>query len=199
MPKKNEFSEKSNMKKLADRGKLTLRVGAEPGRNYKDEFSQHVDSRESFKLFHQRMTMDFLEDLLTVQQNLALQGDPNAIKFFSDRAWGAPPKGRVHVLENLTGVDNMEKLSKAYELGMQAMSEGKLTIPEWNDFNKALDSYSNHLEKRTIQNLNDTIENLGTIMIKICKASDIDPSMVLQDLDVDLKAKIEKNLDIAHT
>lgn len=196
MVKKTEYSEKSNMKKLEERSKLTLRVGSGKERVYNDEFSNSVDSRESFKIFHRRMTMDFLEDLLTVQQKLALEGDPNAIKFFSDRAWGAPPKGRVHVLENLTGVDNMEKLSKAYELGMQAMSEGKLTIPEWNDYNKALDSYSNHLEKRNIQTLHETIENLGTIMIKICKASDINPEIILQDLDVDLKARIEKNLDL---
>lgn len=196
MENDKDFSPKSNMKKLADKGKLVIRTGNNTKKKYDDEFSSSLDSRDSYQIFHKRMTLDFLEDLLTVQQNLALQGDPNAIKFFTDRAWGSPPKGRVHILQNLTGVDNMDKLSKAYELGVQAMSEGKLTIPEWNDYNKALDSYSNHLEKRTIQNLNETIENLGTMMIKICKASDIDPQIIFQDLDVDLKAKIIKNLEV---
>lgn len=183
--------EKSNLKNLEKNNSMTIRVGKEKQKQYNDDFAKNIDMKEAHKLFHQRLTMDFLSDLLTVQQDLALKGDPSAIKFFTDRAWGAPPKGRVHVLENLTGVNSLDKLTKAYELGMQSMAEGRLTINEWNEYSKALDSYSSHLERKGIQDLENTIQKLTETMVSICKSVNLNPELVLKELDLEYKDKVK--------
>jgi hypothetical protein len=141
------------------------------------------------RLYHRKVTSEYLDKLLDRIMYLALvKGCKFSLKFILDRSLKPEPDVIQHKFEGLTGLNNMEKISQAYELTFQALGEGKLDYKQSNDLCKSLTSFSNHLrDTKQIVQITDKIDMLTTAILKICSVSDLQENEELKNVLKDLQ------------
>ncbi len=198
--KKYKKPSKARNKKLEENDELTINTKKERGLEFIPDYampeelesnSDELKSTYNSTLYYQKVTKEFLNSLLTRMQDLALKGDHFCIKYFLGRSLRAEPEINQYKFEGLKGLNNLEKISHAFELSFQALGEGKISYKESNDLAKSLTSYSTHLrETKQIVSLTEKIDLLAQGLIKICSASDLKENEELRSVLNELKNSV---------
>lgn len=159
-----------------------------------DMTEDELDSKVyNSKLYHRKISMSFLEELLELMKVNALKGDTFCMKYFIQRSLRPENDVVAHKFDGLVGVNSMNKISQACELVLQAVGEGKLTYKESNELFKSLSIYSQHLrDTQQLDQMSENIEKLTETIIKLCEAANLEEPDELKKV---IKSMSKKELD----